>query len=126
MNHLKNAIEPKVKLFLSSSDVEGLFGGGKCLLLEAIEKEGSIQKAALSLGRSYRKAWGDIRRAEEGLGQPLVIRTRGGSHGGGRAELTLFCKQLISAWEEYRSEVIRCARESYQKKLMALIERTDS
>jgi molybdenum-dependent DNA-binding transcriptional regulator ModE len=52
----KSNIVPKKKLFLSSRNIEGIFGDGKYRLFKAIESEGSIQKAARKLNRGYRKA----------------------------------------------------------------------
>jgi molybdate transport system regulatory protein len=115
-------ISPRVKLFLSSTLVDGAFGGGKWRLLKAIEEEGSLQRAAASLGRSYRKAWGDIKRAEEGLGRALVARTRGGSHGGGTTCLTEFGKQLLEAWDEYHTAVRRDATQHYKHILEPIIK----
>lgn len=107
-------MKPHVKLFISSGEIEGVFGGGKWRLLDAIRREGSIYKAAESLDRSYRKAWGDIKRAEEGLGQPLVKKVRGGKSGGG-ALLTDFAITLLAAWDAYHTEVERAAKRSFER-----------
>jgi molybdate transport system regulatory protein len=107
-------MKPHVKLYLSSNDIEGVFGGGKWRLLDAIRREGSMYKAAESLGRSYRKVWGDIKRAEEGLGRTLVTKVRGGSSGGATL-LTDFALTLLEAWDAYHSEVENAAKRSYKK-----------
>ena len=108
------------KLFISSEKVDGLFGDGKWRLLKSVEKHGSIQKAADELGRSYRKAWGDIKRAEEGLGRQLVIKLRGGTNGGS-TQLTDFGLQLLGAWKKYRSEVKSGMTKSYKKHLNNIV-----
>jgi len=119
------AIGPRAKLFLSSAECEGVFGGGKALLLETIEETGSLQEAARRLGRSYRKAWGDIKRAEEGLGRPLVEKTRGGRDGG-TTRLTLYARELLEAWERYRAEVLGQVDRLYDRHLRRLIDQADT
>lgn len=49
-----------------------VFGKGRALLLEYIEKYGSINKAAEKLGMSYRAAWGKLKATEDNLGEKLV------------------------------------------------------
>jgi molybdate transport repressor ModE-like protein len=44
---------------------------------------------------SYRFAWGLIRKAEEKIGQPLVISHKGGRSGGGGVELTEVGRRFI-------------------------------
>jgi molybdate transport system regulatory protein len=51
-------------------------------LLQHIERFQSLTKASNELGISYRKAWGDLRKAENLLGFPLVEKHRGGAKGG--------------------------------------------
>jgi molybdate transport system regulatory protein len=117
-------MEPHAKLFLFSSETEGLFGDGKWRLLVAVREHGSIQEAARRLGRGYRKAWGDIKRAEEGFGRRIVRKTRGGPSGG-RTELTEFGNRLLDAWERYRAEVRSCMNEAFSKHLENVIENVE-
>ena len=112
--------EPHARLFLFSSETEGLFGDGKWRLLAAVREHGSIQEAARRLGRGYRKAWGDIKRAEEGFGQRIVRKTRGGPSGG-RTELTDFGNRLVDAWTRYRAEVHSCMDEAFSEHLEGII-----
>ncbi|MCK5861937.1 MAG: LysR family transcriptional regulator [Candidatus Hydrogenedentes bacterium] len=93
---LLHHITPGVRLWLSLSN-EGVFGRGKWLLLDAIHKRGSLQAAANALDISYRKAWGDLRKAEQALGILLVERHRGGRTGGD-SSLTPEGKRW---WQEY-------------------------
>ncbi len=50
-----------------------------CLLnlLAALREHGTLGKAALTAGTSYRAAWGLLRRGEEGFGKSLVLKSRG-------------------------------------------------
>ena len=45
-----------------------LFGDGKADLLEAVDRLGSLRRAALSMGMSYRYAWGLLRELDEAAG----------------------------------------------------------
>ena len=114
-------MKPRTKLFISTDAVEGVFGEGKWRLLGAIKKEGSIQKAALSLGRGYRKAWGDIKLAEKGLGRKMVETGRGGASGGS-AVLTGFSEDLLKAWGAYRTEIFRQSDKAFEKYLKRLLK----
>ena len=107
-------MEPHVKLYLQTDEEEGLFGDGKWRLLTAVREHGSIQEAARSLGRGYRKAWGDIRSAEAAFGRAIVKKKRGGA-AGGATELTEFGVLLLDAWEKYRAEVRKCMKGAFKK-----------
>ena len=120
MESCASNIKARLKLFLSTDEVEGVFGEGKCRLLDAVRREGTLAGAARVLGRSYRKAWGDIRRAEQGLGRKLVERSRGGSQKGG-TELTSFAAALVEAWQTYRSEVLKSMDLAFEHHLAGLI-----
>lgn len=115
-------MKPQAKLFLSSTHDDGVFGEGKWRLLVAVQEHGSISKAATALGRSYRKAWGDIKRAEDVLGRPLIVRVRGGSHGG-QSLLTPFCEELLEAWSKYRQQVYAALDAAYKCHLETLLSR---
>jgi len=83
--------------------VAGVFGDGKCRLLRAIAAHGSLQKAARETGISYRKAWADLRKAEECLGFALLNRQRGG-RAGGATSLTDGAWAVLAAYEVFHSE----------------------
>lgn len=63
-------------------------------LLQALERTGSINKAAQSVGMQYRTAWQKICRLGNLLPYPLLSKRIGGSGGGGSA-LTKEGKQLL-------------------------------
>ncbi|MBD3418860.1 MAG: LysR family transcriptional regulator [Chitinivibrionales bacterium] len=114
-------IKPNCKLYISTEQDKGAFGDGKYLLLKAVKQHRSIQLAAQSLGRAYRKAWGDIKRAEQGLGRRLVTTSRGGSTGGESA-LTEFGDALLTAWEHYQSEVRNDVNALFSKHLRSTFQ----
>ena len=60
-----------------------LLGEGKISLLKAIEKFGSINKAAKSMNMSYKKAWKLVDAMNQESNPPLVNRMAGGKDGGG-------------------------------------------
>jgi molybdate transport system regulatory protein len=103
---MKNAppkIEPGFKLWLSRCG-EGVFGDGKWDLLSAIDREGSLRAAADALEISYRKAWGDLRKAERTLGVAFLERHRGGSDGG-ESRLTPEGRKWLAEYARFRTEV---------------------
>jgi molybdate transport system regulatory protein len=88
-------ITPGIRLWLSQS------GTG---VLDAIHKTGSLQAAAAALGISYRKAWGDLRKAEKALGVSLIERHRGGA-AGGNSSLTEEGKRWQREYARFQNEV---------------------
>lgn len=71
-------------------------------LLRAIDDHGSINAAATALGRSYSRAQQRIVELEGAFGE-LVVRTRGGSGGGG-SRLTDAAGHLLSRYDRLRTE----------------------
>ncbi|HAN17574.1 MAG: hypothetical protein A2X13_03160 [Bacteroidetes bacterium GWC2_33_15] len=93
----------KFKVWLENTKGHGILGDGKFELLEMIDKYGSLSAAADKMGISYRKAWGNVKEAEEKLGFLLVEKHRGGAHGG-NSVLTPEGKKLIEAYKELLTE----------------------
>lgn len=77
-------------------------GIGSTLLLQHIEKLGSLRKAAEELGMSYRRAWGKLKNAEQRIGQPLVEKTKGK---GQRFNLSPFGKELMEKFLQFYLDV---------------------
>lgn len=108
-----SALSPKLKLWLSTPATEGVFGDGKWRLLRAIDRTRSLSAAAKSLGMSYRKAWGDLQKAERYLGIRLSERTRGGM-AGGSTRLTEAGRIWMEAYSRFRSRVKKAVSEAYR------------
>lgn len=107
------------RLWLTNAEGKSILGDGKIRLLKQIEKDASLSAAATSLGMSYRKAWGDIKKAEETLGFELTIKERGGSNGGGSC-LSPKGQQLIQAYSDLHidmKEAIESAFHKFQNKI---------
>ncbi|NDY58113.1 LysR family transcriptional regulator [Desulfovibrio sulfodismutans] len=97
---------PTVRLHLWLDTDDGLFfGTGRALLLERIEKHGSLKKAAEELGMSYRAAWGKIKQSEKILGFELI--TRNSRRGG--YELTDFGRLVRDRFVLWFNEVEKTA-----------------
>jgi molybdate transport system regulatory protein len=64
-------------------DGEKYFGPGPAELLELIQETGSISKAALRMGMSYKKAWDIVDELNKHGSKPAVISRKGGEKGGG-------------------------------------------
>jgi molybdate transport system regulatory protein len=78
-------------------------GPGKIRLLEAIRDTGSITKAGVALGMSYRRAWLLVDDMNNCFREPVIAAQAGGSHGGG-ASLTPFGKRLIDQYRAIEAE----------------------
>ncbi|HMS26240.1 MAG TPA: substrate-binding domain-containing protein [Burkholderiaceae bacterium] len=66
-------------------------------LLQAVSQQGSISAAARALGLSYRHVWGELKRWETELAQPLVVWEKGQA-----AHLTAFGNKLM--WAERQTQ----------------------
>jgi molybdate transport system regulatory protein len=73
------------------------FGPGPAQLLELIESEGSLAKAAKKMKMSYKKAWDMIDDINSRGKKPFVLLRKGGEKGGG-AELTATGKKVVSRY----------------------------
>ena len=82
-----------------NSGAGSFLGEGRIALLKAIDKLGSISKAAQSMNMSYLKAWRLIESMNRAANNPVVIRSSGGKAGGGTI-LTNYGKKVISLYEE--------------------------
>ena len=81
-------------------------GEGRVALMKAIQEHGSINSACKSMNMSYKKAWRLIESVNSLSEEPLVIRTTGGSGGGG----TIVTKAGQDAIELYERINERCKK----------------
>jgi molybdate transport repressor ModE-like protein len=114
-------LRAKFKLWLSTETDEGVFGDGKWRLLEAIETEGSLSAASKTLSISYRKAWGDLKKAERCLGTTLLKKQRGGS-AGGRSNLTQDGKKWLKAYRLFRQDIEIAVERAYTNRIKGLVK----
>ena len=100
--------KPSFKIWLEQNG-KPILGKGGAEILEQIEKEESISRAASKLGMSYRYVWSYLQNIEKSLGKPVIVTFRGGKTGGGGARLTQLGKSLLDEYrrvEGYLGEVL--------------------
>ncbi|HIE23662.1 MAG TPA: LysR family transcriptional regulator [Candidatus Korarchaeota archaeon] len=88
-----------------------VIGEGRVRLLEEIDRFGCISKAAKALNIPYRVAIRHIRRVEDIIDEKLVITSRGGRGGGGRAELTPIAKDIVKTYKKAKDAIEKALRE---------------
>jgi molybdate transport system regulatory protein len=96
---------PKIRLHLWLEAGNGLgFGLGRALLLQKIDRHGSLRKAAEELGMSYRAAWGKIKKSEEVLDTKLIVQSGSRREG---CRLTDSGRQLMESYLKWFQAVER-------------------
>jgi molybdate transport system regulatory protein len=76
-------MEIKAKFWIENKG-EVVLGGGKVGLLLAVDRLGSIQRAADDFEMSYRHAWGALRKIEQRAGIKILDTKLGRKDGGAR------------------------------------------
>lgn len=95
-------------------DGEPVFGRGRMLLLKAIDRYGSINKASREVNISYRKAWSYIQTMEQRLSIKLVNKQTGGLRGGG-ATLTEEARDFIKRYELIEKKINNYADKEFKE-----------
>lgn len=93
---------------------EKCFGSGVAQLLHHVDEQHSLRAAAQAMDMAYSKAWTMLRRCEEILGFPLLIRTTGGRHGGG-ASLTPEARAMLETYERYCCRLRQASEELFRE-----------
>ncbi|MFZ5427273.1 MAG: winged helix-turn-helix domain-containing protein [Thermodesulfobacteriota bacterium] len=111
--HILNPPVVRLRLWLETGD--GMFfGTGRGMLLESVDRFGSLKKAAEHLGMSYRAAWGKVRKTEKVLGVKLIEQA--GSRKGGHV-LTPAGRLLMGKFREWfdavEASAVKKAREIF-------------
>lgn len=112
MQNGHNAMEIRSKLWIEIKG-EPVFGRGRRLLLEAIDRSGSISQAAKEVNISYRRAWSYIKAMEERLSTRLVERQSGGKHGGG-ATLTGNAREFLKRYAQMEQGIREMVDERFR------------
>jgi molybdate transport system regulatory protein len=109
----RTPLAPRVKVWLETAGAYA-FGFGLSEMLQAVDRAGSIKRAAHDLGKSYRYVWGRIKTAEKALGWRLV-ETQVGGKGVQRSCLTPVARQLVEDFLAVRTRVMRAAAEEFAR-----------
>ena len=112
------------KVWFEDGSGEVIFGMGRLKMLEAIDRNGSIQAAAKELKMSYRALWGRITATEKRMGRQLLTRNIGGISGGG-SQLTPFAKILLENYRDIHQRITMESDRLFQDEILSKITQTD-
>ncbi|MGV3707513.1 MAG: winged helix-turn-helix domain-containing protein [Gemmatimonas sp.] len=101
----ESAGAPRVGIRILANSVIAM-GPGKADLLDAIAATGSISAAARAMGMSYRRAWLLVDTMNTSFREPLVIKEKGGTDGGG-AELSALGKVVLRKYRDLANQAAR-------------------
>ena len=104
----------KTKTWIENDRQELLFGKGKTEILELIEQEGSIAKAAEKMGMNYKKAWTHVKILRENIADELVVPQKGGGGKGGTV-LTPKAGELIRKYRQLQEEIETFANKRFKE-----------
>lgn len=92
------------------------FGEDCYRLLEAVEKTGSLNKAAVHVDLSFCGALRTLQRSEKRLGFPLLDRKIGGACGGG-SHLTPEGRLFVERYRQFRDDLSQAVPEIFRRYL---------
>jgi molybdate transport system regulatory protein len=114
-----NHLHPRIRVL--HRDAIAL-GPGKADLLEQIERDGTIARAARQLGMSYNRAWTLLQTMNECFREPLVETARGG-RGRGHAGLTATGRAALALYRRMERESLAAIEPAWRELLPLLAER---
>jgi len=120
-------MELKAKLYLVDEEGNKFMGIGVLWLLEQVEQQNSLRKAASALGISYSKAFAMVQNLEKGLGVPVLNRRKGGANREG-ATLTEFALQFLALYREFNKRAkgsLSSPFSRFKEELGSLLEEYD-
>jgi len=112
MNKSKIEIRPRLRVMVGRNIA---MGPGKFQLLELLQKNGSITKAAREMKMSYMRAWTLIRTMNRCFKKPVVLTQHGGAHGGGGAVLTAAGRKVLALYGGMDAKCLRAIGPSGKK-----------
>jgi molybdate transport system regulatory protein len=107
------ALAPRIKVWLEANG-KYAFGLGITEILQAVDRAGSIKRAAAVLGKSYRHIWSRIKEAEQALGRSLV-ETHVGGKGDRRSFLTGEARRLVAGFTALRDRMAELLRREFAR-----------
>jgi molybdate transport system regulatory protein len=105
---------PRYKIWIETSDSQGILGDGKWILLKTIQQTGTLTAAVEKLGITYRKTWNNIKKIEKILGFPLLETKRGGSEGGASV-LTVQGQMIVKAFDRFHAGFDEKAQQAFMQ-----------
>lgn len=102
----------KAKIWLTLGP-RTLFGSGKADLLDAVDRLGSLQRAARSMGMSYRYAWGLLRELDTAAGFAFLEHSGDGRRT--RLRLTREGKRFAEAYRRFRDPLEDLVRARFER-----------
>jgi molybdate transport system regulatory protein len=115
-------MEIKTKFWIENKG-EVVLGGGKTALVLAVDRLGSIQRAAEELGMSYRHAWGVIKKIEQRAGFKLLDTKLGRKDGG--TQLTPKGREFIGKVDSLLKDLQAIVEKRFHQKLRDLLTHPD-
>ncbi len=109
----------KISLRLRCGDDIAL-GPGKALVLDAIDRCGSISAAGRDIGMSYRRTWLLVEMLNRCWAEPLVQTARGGGGGGG-TQLTDLGRRILRQYRAMEARVAAAAHAEDYPDLVAML-----
>jgi molybdate transport system regulatory protein len=100
LRKIEAVMKPKFKVWVTFGELK--FGDGRARLLEVIDEQGSLRKAAETFEMSYRNAWGYLRELERAAGFKFVERVAGGGPQSGM-RLTDKGRVFLERYRKFRS-----------------------
>lgn len=104
----------RTKVWLDDDHEKVIFGSGRLLMLETIDRVGSMNGAAKELKMSYRALWGRIKSTEERMGVKVLATKPGGGRGHGSA-LTPTGRKLLKDYRLLNQRIIKAADREFKK-----------
>ena len=104
----------RTKVWIDDDHDKVIFGSGRVRMLEAIDRLGSMNKAAKELKMSYRALWGRIKSTEDRMGAKMLITRPGGGKGSGSL-LTPTGKRFLENYRRLTNRIVEQADQAFDK-----------
>jgi len=104
----------RTKVWIDDEDDKVIFGGGRARMLEAIDRLGSMNKAAKEMKMSYRAVWGRIKSTEERMGTKILTTSPGGGKRRG-STLTPTGKRLLERYRLLKGRILEIADQDFEE-----------
>jgi molybdate transport system regulatory protein len=108
------AMKVRTKVWIDDDHDKVIFGSGRVRMLEAIDRLGSMNKAAKELKMSYRALWGRIKSTEGRMGAKMLITRPGGGKGSGSV-LTPTGKRFLENYRRLTNRIVEQADQAFDK-----------